>query len=186
MHGFESIQQSPGAGFAGPDQQRTAILVVTAGQFAEVVLQLVEVMNVHATRSREIALRREIRTFVVIDACNQLRDHEIEIGIALPVGVRAHIDGHARDVGREIGPVVEIEAAQEILVRFAGAAVLRDDHARNVFQNLAGAQQRPIVDQLRCYDTCAGRIHGPDCIFVVADHFHGIQHLNAVGPGDAH
>jgi len=37
------------------------------------------------------------------------------------VDVAGHVDGHAVDRGRESRPVVEIEAAQEVLVRFAVA-----------------------------------------------------------------
>ena len=49
--------------------------------------------------------------------------------------------------------MIEIEAAQEILIRFAAAAVLRDDQAGNDFQQLTRAQRRPQVELLRGHDT---------------------------------
>ena len=56
--------------------------------------------------------------------------------------VRPHIDRHAVHAGREIGAVVEVEAAQVILVGLARAAVLRDDHAGNGLDDFARPEQR--------------------------------------------
>ena len=50
----------------------------------------------------------------------------------------AHIERHAVEIEREVGAVIEVEAAQEILVGFAVAAVLRDDKTWHDFQRLAG------------------------------------------------
>jgi len=47
------------------------------------------------------------------------------------VRVRAHIDGHAVDVNGEVSAVVEVEAAQEVLIGFALATVLRNDQPRH-------------------------------------------------------
>ena len=52
-----------------------------------------------------------------------------------------HVDGHAVDPDREIGAVVEVEAAQEILVGFALAGMLGDDQAGHDLQRLAGPQE---------------------------------------------
>ena len=57
--------------------------------------------------------------------------------------VAAQIDGHAVDRSGEVGPVIQIEAAQEHLVRFTRAAVLRHDQAGHGFQHVTGSQQRP-------------------------------------------
>ncbi len=43
---------------------------------------------------------------------------------------------------REIGAVVEIEAAQKVLVGFALAGVLGDDQARHDLQRFAGPRER--------------------------------------------
>ena len=70
--------------------------------------------------------------------------------------------GNAVDAGREIGAVIEIEAAQEILVGLAVAAVLRDDEARHGLQQLAGAQHRAGFE-LRARDRAlARRLHFAD------------------------
>ena len=54
------------------------------------------------------------------------------------MAVRRHVDRHAVDACREVGAVVEVEAAQEVLVGLAVARVLRDDHAGRRFQEFAG------------------------------------------------
>ena len=55
---------------------------------------------------------------------HQLGDQEVEIRVALAVRVRRHVDRHAGDRRREVGAVIEVEAAQEVLVGLALAAVL--------------------------------------------------------------
>ena len=52
-----------------------------------------------------------------------------------------HVDGHAVDLDGQIGAVVEIEAAQKILVGFALAGMLGDDQPGHGLQRLAGPQE---------------------------------------------
>jgi hypothetical protein len=52
---------------------------------------------------------------------DQLGNEEADVGVALAVAVGSHVDRHAVDPDGEIGAVVEIEAAQEVLVGFAFA-----------------------------------------------------------------
>jgi hypothetical protein len=52
--------------------------------------------------------------------------------------VGRQVDRYVVDLDREVGAVIEIETAEEPLVRFARAAVLRDDHAGNRFEDFAG------------------------------------------------
>jgi hypothetical protein len=76
---------------------------------------------VGGARGREIALVREVGALAVRDAVDELGDEPVQVAVALAVRVRGHVDGHAVDRGREVGAVVEVEAAQEILVRLAVA-----------------------------------------------------------------
>ncbi len=94
----------------------------------------------------EIAFVGEIGPLADVDRPDQLGDQEIQIGIALAVRVGAHVDRHAVDRDGEIGAVVEIEAAQEILVGLAVAAVLGDDQAGHDFKRFGGPGKRPRVD----------------------------------------
>ena len=100
--------------------------------------QGVDIIDAHRARSVEIAFVGKIRALAVVDAADQFGDHEVEIGIALPVRVRAQIDRHIVERDVDVGAVVEIESAQEILVRLALGAVLDDDQAGHGFEELAG------------------------------------------------
>ena len=77
----------------------------------------------------------------VVDALHEFGDDEVEVGVALPVGVRAEVDGQAVDAEGEVGAVVEVEAAEEILVGFAAAGMLRDDDSGDDFEEFAAAQE---------------------------------------------
>ncbi len=58
----------------------------------------------------------------------------------------AHVDRHVVDRNRKVGAVVEIVAAQEILVSFALAAMLGHDEARSGFEDLAGTRDRTCIE----------------------------------------
>ena len=57
----------------------------------------------------------------------------------MPVGT--HVERNAVEVSGEVGTVVEIEAAQKILVGLAGAGVLGGDHSGHGFDQFADPQQ---------------------------------------------
>ena len=80
------------------------------------------------------------------------------------------IHRHAVDPGGKVGPVVEIETTEVILVRLAVAAVLADDQSGNELEDLAGPQQRPVLDQLRGDRPLARGVGRPDAVVVMAGH----------------
>ena len=89
----------------------------------------------------------------------QFRNDEIEIGVTLTVAVRRHIDRHTVDPGSEIRAVVEIEAAQKILVSLAATRVLCRDHAGHGFEQLGHFEHRPH-EQIRSSDGALARCIG--------------------------
>ena len=54
--------------------------------------------------------------------------------------VCTHVDRHTLGAGEEIGAVIQVETAQEVLIGFAGAGMLGGDHAGNHLHQLAHAQ----------------------------------------------
>ena len=110
----------------------------------------------------EVALVREVRAFGELDAGDDLRDQEVDVGVALAVRVRRHVHRRAGHRHREIAAVIEVEAAQEILVGLALAAVLRDDHARHRLEHFALAHDRPHVELTRGDRALAGRLRDAD------------------------
>jgi hypothetical protein len=83
-----------------------------------------------------------IDTEPVVDVVDQLGDEEVEVRIPLAVRVRRHVDRHPLDARLEIGAVIEVEAANEVLVGLSIARVLRDDEPGNRLEQLAFAQER--------------------------------------------
>ena len=57
------------------------------------------------------------------------------------MAVAGHVHRQAVDAGGEVGAMVEVEAAQEVLVGLAVTRVLGDDDPRHEFQHLARAQR---------------------------------------------
>ena len=72
----------------------------------------------------EIALVGKVGPFADVERADRLRHQPVQVGIALAVRMGAHVDRHVVDGDREIGAVIEIVAAQKILVGFALAGVL--------------------------------------------------------------
>jgi hypothetical protein len=60
----------------------------------------------------------------------------VEIGIALTVGVAAEFDGEPVDEDGDVGAVIGVEAAEEILLRLASALVLADDESGDEAQDV--------------------------------------------------
>jgi hypothetical protein len=116
-----------------------------------------------------------------------IRYKAVEVEIALAVAVGADVHLHAVDVGREVGPVIEVEAAQEVLVGLAAARMLRGDHPRYRLQQFGGAQQRSH-EQVAAADRPLARGVGDADLGLAAaedDHIRGDRALcrSAVGRG---
>ena len=110
--------------------------------------QGVDIIDLHRPGGVEIAEIGEIRALAVMQGADQLGDHEIEIGIALAMRMGAHVDRHVVERDVDIGAVIEVEAAQEILVGLALAAVLGDDQPRHDLEHFAHAGSRLLLDLL--------------------------------------
>jgi len=63
----------------------------------------------------------------------------------LAVCERRHVDWRTCDRHREIAAVIEVEAAQKVLIGFSLAAVLRDDHTRYSLEHLGLSHERTDV-----------------------------------------
>ena len=57
------------------------------------------------------------------------------------MGMAGHVDGDLVHAHRQIGAVIEVKAAQEILIGFPAARMLGDDHAGNFLHHFGGTQQ---------------------------------------------
>ena len=60
----------------------------------------------------------------------------MQVGVALAVGVAAQVHGQAVDEEGDVGAVVGVEAAEQVLLGLASALVLADDEARDQAQDV--------------------------------------------------
>ena len=164
--------------------QRARVAVFTERERGDAARQRVEQVDAGRAGRREVAFLGVVRPLAIADAIDQLGDQPVEVGVALAVRVRRHVDRHAVDEGREVGAVVEVEAAQVVLVRLAVAAVLRHDHAGHELEHLGRPQGRPALDQLRGHGAGAGRVGAADGVEIVAAHLRRRQLLRCARVGD--
>jgi hypothetical protein len=79
------------------------------------------VVDARRARIGEVTVVGRVDALAVFDARYQFRDHEVQVHVALSVGMADHIDRYAADSWWQIAAVIEIEAAQEVLIGFAVA-----------------------------------------------------------------
>jgi hypothetical protein len=91
---------------------------------------------------------------------------------------------HAQDGRRKIGAVVEIEAAQVVLVRLALATVLADDEARHGLEQLSGSHQRARGYLSRRHDTLTRGFRGSDESLARRIHLREVPEPPRAGHGD--
>ena len=154
-----------GAGVAVLAQREAGHAAVRADRAAG---QGVHQLDARGAGRAEVAVFRGVHALAVADAADQFGDEEVQVAVALAVGVGGHVHRHAVEEGGEVGAVVEIEAAQVVLVGFAVAAVLRDDDAGHELQHLGGAQGGAALDELGRDRALAGRGAAAHGVVVVA------------------
>ncbi len=121
-------------------------------------LQIIAKPDVHRADRPEVAGRGIVGPLGVIQAVGDLGHEEVLVGIALAVGVGRPVHRHAVDEAGEIGAVIEVEAAQQVLVGLALAGVHRDHQARHALEQLADAEDRAKLDLLAGDRALAGRL----------------------------
>ncbi len=91
--------------------------------------------------------------------------------------MRVHVHRNAIDAGGQIGAVIEVEAAQEILIGFAIARVLSDHESGHGFEQLAGthhgtrlelrARNRALSRRLDATDQAATLCRDHDLVEII-------------------
>jgi hypothetical protein len=76
-----------------------------------------------------------------------------------------HVDRRAGHRHREVAAVIQIEAAQEVLIGFSLATVLRDDHAGHCLEHLALPHEWPHIELLRGDRALTRRCRDADQVF---------------------
>ena len=172
---FDGVEQVAWARFAGIGDQAARVAVLAERQRGNAFRQCVEQADVGRSGRSEVAFVGEVRPLLVGDAVHEFGQQPVQVAVAMAVRVRRHVHRHAGDEAREVGAMVEVEAAQEILVRLAITAVLGDDHTGHEFQHFGRAQGGPAFDQPGGDRALARGIGTAHCVDVVALHRDGLE-----------
>ena len=97
-------------------------------------------MELRSAGASEVPDLRVIDAEAVVDVVDELGDEKVEVRVPLPVRVRWAVERHALEARLEIGAVVEVEAANEVLVRLPVAGMLGHDEAGHGLEQLAFAR----------------------------------------------
>ena len=159
-------------------QKAAAVAVGSGGDRSDVGGKFRVVEDLGAACGGKVALVGKIGAFFVVEPVDELGDHGIQVHVAVPVGVGGEVHGNPVDGGRKIGAVVEVEAAHVILVGFAVAGVLGDDHARDGFEDFSWAQQGFASDLAACGRAFGSRVDGRG---VGRERKNGVEGRNVVG-----
>jgi hypothetical protein len=118
----------------------------------------------------KIAVCGVIRALLEIEPVDELRDDDVQVRVALSVGVGGQVHGHPVDIDREIRAVVEIEPAREVLVRLSAARMLGDDESGNGFEDFPIPQERPVFKLVDADRALGRRIGDTDQIVLPSLH----------------
>ena len=178
---FQAVEEATAAGGRRPGEQAAAETVLPQAQLGEGGRQCADVVDAGRAGGREVPLVRPVGPLAVLDALDQFRDQEVEVGVALAMGMGGHVGRHAHHPGGEVGAVVQVEATQVVLVGLAVAAVLGNDQAGDDFQHLAGAQQRAGGQLFLRHRAFGGAVGVARQAVLGADDSHFAQGGNAAG-----
>jgi hypothetical protein len=151
------------AGLRRIHAEDAAIAEASGRQFGDRFRHAVDQSDMQIAGGREVAFIGVVRSFADIQRIDRLRHQPVQIGVALAMGVGAHVDRDIVDPDRHIGAMVEVVPAQKILVGFALAGMLGDDQAGRRLQDFARARHRPRVELfageagLACHGGRSGR-----------------------------
>ncbi len=142
---FAGIEQRAAAELARAERQISVVAEAADGDRLDVLLNTVAQIDGKRAGIGEVSHVGEVRPFADIHATDCFRNEEVEIGVALPMGMGRQIDRHVVDERGHVGAVVEIVAAQVILIGLAAVGMLDRDEAGRRFDDLAGTRDRTRV-----------------------------------------
>ena len=96
----------------------------------------------------EVADVGPVRSFADIQSAHGFGNEPVEIGVALAMGVGRQIDRYVVPECCQVGAVIEIPAAQVILIGLAGVGVHDHHQAGCRFEDFARPRDRPSVEIL--------------------------------------
>jgi hypothetical protein len=99
-----------------------------------------------AAGDREVALPRIERTFDDTERLDELRDDEMEIGVAVAVEVACLVDRNARSRELDVLPFARVEAAEEHLLGVAVTALVGEEDAGGELEEVGSVLARHTTE----------------------------------------
>ena len=134
---LKGVEQTTGTKLWGVGDHQSVIVILSHAELDEAIGQGVEEVKICCASGRKVTHIRVIGSFAERHIVDELRNDKIQVHIALAMAVCGEIHWHTIDARRKIGAMVQVKAAQEILIGFACAAVLRDCYTRDNLQHFA-------------------------------------------------
>ena len=161
MRALQGVEQIARARLDRVRDEQSTITEGAAFHQQETLRQGLESIEVSRAGGTEISGLGVVRSLLIVHPLDELGDDEVHVRIALAMAMRRHVERHAVEERREVGAVVQIEPAHEVLIGLTAARVLRDDQTRDRLQDLARAEQRTLPQLHRARHADGGRIGDP-------------------------
>jgi len=136
-------------------------------------------MEFRGARAPKVPDVRVIDAEFVVDVVDKLGDEEIQIRVSLAMTVCWQIDWHSLEACLKVGAVVEVEAADEVLVCLALAGVLRHDESGDDLQQLAIAHDSSQSKVGDSHATFRGRVRDAAEVVDSSRHFYCVERETA-------
>ena len=159
---LECAKQIPATNVRRGCSEQAAPPVVPPTGADDGALELIHVVDVRRARRRKISFVGEVRSLLELHATHELGNEKADVRITVRMRTRRRIDRNPGDHGREVGSVIQVEAAQVVLIRFALAAVLAHDETWHGFKDFARAHDRTLVDLRGGHGALARRCRNAD------------------------
>ena len=155
-HELHRAQQIPATDLRRRSNQRASPPVLSGAQHGDRALEHVHVIDTDRPGCREVPRFGEIRSLLELHAAHELGNQPVRIGVAVRMGPRRRVHRHTGDAGGKVGAVVEVEAAQVILVRLALSAMLARDESGYCLEHRSRSEDRTRLE-LPCGDGSLSR-----------------------------
>ncbi len=142
------IQQRSATELGRAHGEKPLITKAAVGLLENPLLDAVAQIDGERAGIGEVAGVGEVWAFADIQTADGFRHQPVQIGVTLAVGMGRQIDRHVVDEDRQVGAVIEVVAAQIILIGLAAVGMLDHRQAGRRFENFAGPRRRTIVQIL--------------------------------------
>ena len=147
-------------------------------------VQRIGIKNIGRTNRTKIALGCVVRPLAIMNRRDQFENQKIQVCPTLTMRVTALIDWHAIQCQAEIDTMIEIDAAQKILIGLALTTVLANDQPRYNLENFTRTRYDPSIDLCLSDGAFISRIGSTQQTVTRTEYLNCGQTANVIGPSN--